>query len=530
VTVHERRAWGGKARSTQVPNSASGGRKPLPGEHGWRIFFGFYQNTVDTMRRVPWGSNQHGVFDNLVAAPQVDVARQGARDLVLPLGQLDPRPYTPREVVDLIVSVGVKHGLPPRDVARFAARMVVYFSSCQARRLGEWENTRWTDFTQADKCTLEFRREIINAVSQEVQASKAENTAANFSARVFEIVVYSLLGFGSNGPTFRIFDRPTNEAFIDPWLNVLTGLGVDLRLGAELVGWETASGRVSNAVVRDGAGSHSVQADWYISAMPVERARALWTTDMRTLDPALARMDALSTGWMNGLKIFLREPRPIVRGHVYCADSPWFVGTISQSQFWPFDFASTYGDGTAHESLSVIISNWNSPGVVFGKPATDCTPEEIVHEAWTQLKMHINDSAPGTLTDDLIVSWNIDPGMIPRNGHLVSGDPLVLPAVHERASRPDVTTAIPNLLLCGDYLNGEWFVANMESASFNARRAVNAILDRTGSTAPRVSAIPPYLPPEWEPLKQIDTALYTAGQPNLFDNKALDLILALLPH
>lgn len=30
VTVYERRAWGGKARSTEVPGSAAGGRRPLP--------------------------------------------------------------------------------------------------------------------------------------------------------------------------------------------------------------------------------------------------------------------------------------------------------------------------------------------------------------------------------------------------------------------------------------------------------------------------------------------------------------------
>src|SRR2546425_418490 len=44
VTVYERRAWGGKARSTEVPGSGSGGRKPLPGEHGFRFEFGFYRN------------------------------------------------------------------------------------------------------------------------------------------------------------------------------------------------------------------------------------------------------------------------------------------------------------------------------------------------------------------------------------------------------------------------------------------------------------------------------------------------------
>jgi len=37
VTVYERREWGGKARSTEVAGSAAGGRRPLPGEHGFRI-------------------------------------------------------------------------------------------------------------------------------------------------------------------------------------------------------------------------------------------------------------------------------------------------------------------------------------------------------------------------------------------------------------------------------------------------------------------------------------------------------------
>ena len=40
VDVYERGGdgFGGKARSFPVPNSATGGRKPLPAEHGFRFF------------------------------------------------------------------------------------------------------------------------------------------------------------------------------------------------------------------------------------------------------------------------------------------------------------------------------------------------------------------------------------------------------------------------------------------------------------------------------------------------------------
>ena len=521
VSIYESRAWGGKARSTSVPGTASGGRLPLPGEHGWRIFFGFYQNTVDTMRRIPFGSNDHGVFDNLVAAPQLDFARAGGPDLVLPLGQLDPRPYTPSQVIELLVAEGVRQGLPPQDLTRFVGRIAVYASSCRDRRIGEWENVSWHDFTQADQCSESFRRIAINALSHFIQASKAPNTSAAFSAEVFELVLYSLLGRGANGPTIRVLNAPTNTAFLDPWLSVLDGLGVSLNLGHELAAWTVSDNQVTGAAVNTPHNGRTVvKADWYVCALPVERARVLWNSDVLRADPSLAGMNRLSTGWMNGLKFYLREPRPLVKGHVYCTDSPWQVGCISQSQFWPADFAATYGDGRVRETLSVIISDWDMPGIVYGKPARDCTASEIAREAWAQLKSHLNDTATGTLTDDLILGWNIDPGMTTTSGgHLESQDPLVLPAVNERRYRPDVTTAIGNLFLAGDYLRSDWLVANMEAASFNARRAANAILAAAGSTGSPAAAIPPYEPAEWAALQRIDQLRYNTGQPNLLDHK-----------
>ena len=50
-----------------------------------------------------------------------------------------------------------------------------------------------------------------------------------------------------------------------------------------------------------------MQADWYVSAIPVERARRLWTSDILAADPHLGRMWNLDTDWENGMKFFLRE-------------------------------------------------------------------------------------------------------------------------------------------------------------------------------------------------------------------------------
>jgi hypothetical protein len=79
VTVYERNALGGKARSIPVPGTAAGGRRALPGEHGFRFFPGFYHHVPDTMRRIPFPGNPNGVHDNLVTADGGKWLRSGDR-------------------------------------------------------------------------------------------------------------------------------------------------------------------------------------------------------------------------------------------------------------------------------------------------------------------------------------------------------------------------------------------------------------------------------------------------------------------
>src|SRR3954469_11679117 len=79
VTVYERNALGGKARSIPVAGTGAGGRHALPGEHGFRFFPGFYHHVPDSMRRIPFPGNANGVWDNLVAANTGKWLRAGDR-------------------------------------------------------------------------------------------------------------------------------------------------------------------------------------------------------------------------------------------------------------------------------------------------------------------------------------------------------------------------------------------------------------------------------------------------------------------
>src|SRR6185295_15389474 len=74
VEVYERSAWGGKARSIDYPVGAG---LPLPAEHGFRFFPGFYTHIVDTMSRIPVpGVTAAFVYpDKFATADQITIAQ-----------------------------------------------------------------------------------------------------------------------------------------------------------------------------------------------------------------------------------------------------------------------------------------------------------------------------------------------------------------------------------------------------------------------------------------------------------------------
>jgi uncharacterized protein with NAD-binding domain and iron-sulfur cluster len=518
VTVYERRAWGGKARSMEVPGTGVGGRRNLPSEHSPRIFFGFYRNLPDTMRRVPFSSNPRGVFDNLVAAPMGGFVRIGEPMLSLPLGNLDPTAYTsPAQIRDTLLAAALKTNIPPQGAAHFADRIVVYLSSCDARRRGQWEYTPWAQFIAEDRYGEDYHSLLSRTFSHLLWATTAKQASVNILGKTFEWLIYNYLGRDSNGPPLRIFDLPTTEAFIGPWLSELRRLGVHLRNHHALKHFVVRDGRIAGARVRGPRGVGVVSADFYVCALPVALARERWTPEILALDPALAKMRNLIVGWGNGMKFYLRRHHPIVKGHVIYRDAPWVMGSISQAQFWAGDFATRYGDGTVHDCLAVVWVDWDAPGVLYGKPARKCTPDELAAEVWEQMKRHLA-TTESPLTDDLLHSWHIDPGLIPKSDGFHNEDLVTLLTVGAWDSRPQAGSAIPNLVLAGDYVrNGGWEMGHMEAANVSGRIAANEIIDRAGSQQAHVEVIQPYRPSEWEPLKRIDAERYKRGLANVFD-------------
>jgi len=521
VTVHERDALGGKARSITVTGTAAGGRRDLPGEHGFRFFPGFYHHVPDTMRRIQFPGNANGVWDNLVTASADKWLRAGDRADGGPfgLGPDSQQAMTVDGLRRILLDLLGQRDVPPQELAYFVERLLVFFTSSDERRYGQWEYVSWWDFVRAQDKSEQYKKELAAGLTRDLVAAKETIASTRTIGNMGEAFVWNILGRGNDGAPDRVLDLPTNEAWIDPWVAHLRSLGVRFALGHTVEGLEVEGGRIVAARLRDRRGRRRrVAADWFVLAMPAERARRVLGAQVRALDPSLNGLDELFVDWMAGIQFYLRRKVDITRGHMTFMDSQWALTGLTQGQFWAArDFSRDYGDGTVADCLSVDISDWDAPGLLDGRPAKQCTHAEVAREVWAQIRAH--HTAGDQLPDDILHSWFLDPGIawVASLRANRNSTPLLVNTVGSWPKRPQAHTQIPNLFLAGDYVQTNIDLATMEGGNESGRAAVAALLHAAGSTAspPRMYTL--YQAPELAQLKALDAQRYHAGQPNLLD-------------
>ena len=523
VDVYERKALGGKARSIPVAGTAAGGRKRLPGEHGFRFFPGFYHHVPDSMRRIPFKQNENGVWDNLIDAPETKSPRTEGRADGTVFG-IAPDPNearTPDGMRRLLLDAFHEDSLPPHELAYFVERVMVFVTSCDERRFGEWEHVSWWDFIKAEDKSDEYKKVLARGLTRAVVAAKERKASTRTIGNMGEAFVYNFQGRGNDGAPDRVLNAPTNEAWIKPWVKLLRSQGVRFHVGQKVAALRMRGGEVESARTVDRHGRrHTIEADWFVSAMPAERARRLWSPAVLRKDESLELMDELYVDWMNGIQYYLNKPFHVVRGHLTFIDAPWAVTALTQAQFWADrDFSRDYGNGQQVDSFSVDISDWDTPGIVYGKPAKECKPKQVAKEVFEQIKLHLNDNGEDILTDDMVDSWHLDPAIkwSRRRQRNSNDEPLLVNTVGTWEKRPTAKTEIPNLFLSGDYVQTDVDLATMEGANESGRAAVNALLEASGSKAESVQMYKLYDPPEFEAAKAIDRELYNQGQPNALD-------------
>ena len=520
---------GGKARSILISEKDSGYSNgqgsPLPGEHGFRFFPRFYKHVIDTMSRIPYGNRS--VADNLVETSRVEMARYGQHSIILP--SRSPRTMNDvREVLnDLPTVFGSNFGISSQEMAFFASRVWQIITSCEERRMQEYEKENWWDFIGAHTRSPAYQKLFGHGITRSLVAAKAHLASTKTIGNIFVQLLFDLIEPGPSSDL--ILNGPTNEVWINPWLKYLARLGVIYHPMTEAISIQTKNELIHSITVKQGDKSLDVQGDYYIAAVPIERMAQLVNSNVQDLDPRLGNLRQLSNNslsWMSGIQFFLSEDVPITHGHTIYVDSSWALTSISQRQFWPnIDFRQ-YKDGSIKGIISVCISEWDEKGL-NGKTAKECSREEIKIEVWEQLKRSINIGDSEILKDSFLRHWYLDSAIYLEKGKIATNEePLLVNLINTWALRPEATTQIPNLFLASDYVRTYTDLATMEGANEAARRAVNAILDATGSEAARCQLWNLHEPEIFEPWRMIDRVRYQQGLP--WDNSLVQWGLSAL--
>ena len=502
---------GGKAKSNTKPGSGTAGRKDLPGEHGFRFFPGFYRHVPDTMSRIPFGAAPHTVLENLISAPLGGIAQESKPLYTFPT-------HIPQTINDwrLVFQdwfARAELGLQPGEATYFITRLLTFMATCEKRRFAELENVTWWKYIGADIRSMQYRKLLARGLTRSLVAMRAEEANTRTVASILVQMIMSMTS--QSGTMDRVLNAPTSDAWITPWVTMLTGKGVTFTCDTEIVSLQSDGTTITDVTVKDSAGTQrSIQADYYIAAFPVEVAQQL-LVPLGSTAPSLDRIKNLKTEWMNGLQLYLKRDVPITAGHLICADSSWAVTVISQQQFWTGVPLDQHGDGTVKGLISIDISDWTQPGSkITTKRADQCTEHEIVKEVFAQLKAHLAATTDPIAQADFN-TWFLDPSIsFPGTPPVANSQPLLINTTGSWANRPHAHTEIANLFLASDYVRTNVDLATMEGADEAARRAVNALLSAAGSTAQPCQVFTYNEPAVFDRLKRVDEAFFNIGLPN----------------
>ncbi len=535
VTVYERmNAFGGKARSIPKPNSGIEQRQDLPGEHGFRFFPGFYRHVINTMQRIPFHKTEN-VAGNLVAATQSMLARFDHPPLVSIVGF----PRTWAEWKMLFHMLTESNGVSLKDNLHFLRCLWVMASSSMDRVNKEYDWIAYWTFIDAEHRSLAYQQLLGQGLTRSLVAMQAQTSSTRTIATVFCQMIYPMLDPTRHDD--RLLCAPTDIAWIFPWVSYLMTLGVQYELGKLVYGFEAYpdAPRLRSITV-DVKGvktllTHGQDFDYAISAIPVDGMTTILSfpsgKEFLAKAPGLAGVMQLQTRWMNGVQFYLDHDIPLVNGHVLYVSTPWALTGISQIQFWKQFELTTCGDGRKRCLLSVDISEWNTAGILIKKKACDCTHQEIATEVWAQLKRSHNvngqkvlpEEVPEFFMDDCINLERVDPyaksqlaGYKNPYGDHVNLEPLFINTVGSHRFRPKADFGFDNFFLASDYVRTYTDLATMEGANEAARRAVNALLERDGSAAPRAQVWPLDQPWYMQPWQALDAWRFRRGKPNLF--------------
>jgi uncharacterized protein with NAD-binding domain and iron-sulfur cluster len=554
----------------------------VPGEHGFRFFPAFYLHIWDMFQRIPvyeraptpggtadWTPTSRTVYDNVRRVVTKGVTVHNQPSLVFP----SELPRSAAEFLAILRELSML-GFTAGDVGTYLSRLLCYLSSSPLRRAQDLQNlsaydylvghnreTGINQYVYTPRCDALLRQMPRILVALDSIWGDARTNLSTY------LQLYLNMDRRDNKAD-GVLNGPTTESWLDHWYRHLVALGVRFVQGAAAqldppVFDPTQPPHLRPRAQVKLADGTRVRPDYTVVAVDAPGAEYI-TTALRAAGTGgtVARLDGFTTiapppdgplqpdatrphlrrnpysmdemgrvPWdrfqtLCGIQYYFDTEFQLLRGHMLLTGTEWALSSINQSGLWE-KRPILVRDGCT-SVLSVDIGDFNTPSAHLldefgqGKPARECTADEIAAEVWRQIISALTSSSG--FSGEEVMPWPawyaLDRSLIMATGPgqgqgrvLRNESPYLVPIVGDWDNRPGSAPWNPHdtswtwlppddvwledleqhnvwqarhggyqvhnnsVVFAGTWNKTFTRVTSMESACESGRHAVNAILD-----------------------------------------------------
>jgi len=464
VTIYERHnIVGGLARSKYYISK----NKKYPVEYSWRVYGTDYKNLLRVIGEIPLRKKKtKTVMDNLVKVCAYIFPVFGKEKIVL-------SHHSDRSTL-------IKHF---SAVDKFKMLDIILYSlTMSTDRMNSLDHIRWKD------CCNDLSPEARKYMVQLWGPVLGMDTTCMSFPTVARMIGLLLGGYVNSASCLFLMNQPTNDGWFDEWADYLQKKNVKIKTSHEIQDFKMKDGKISGVVVK-GDKTFEDQADYYVCGLSVEVIAKIVSKNKELSKTKLKDTIMLAKKGRQiqlSVQIFLDQKiiYPVKDKMIlYLPDTPWSLIIEPEDRAWN-DLYCT--DKRVKAILCVGICQTDAPGIVYNKPFTKCTREEIQKEVWEQIiksyeMSDIKTEKGETIDKANIVLFYMWDSFKFDKGKMDVSEPKFSNNVNSLKYQPENLTEIPNFLFATGYTKTDRYLYSMEAAAEAGTSCANEILKKNGS-------------------------------------------------
>lgn len=292
---------------------------------------------------------------------------------------------------------------------------------------------------------------------------------------------------------WSVFNKPTSEAWFDPWVKHLKNIDVTFKFGYKLNTIHVSNDKIEYVTVVDTENNHEyiVKNDYYVLAIsPFAMVDVLKRSVEEKPNKNLSNMldqftNLVQDGPHNQVSFRIGFDKAVEwigkRNPLILSDSEFNITIYRQDEFWKTDVylgpdIKSLWSGTACVSYD--------PGEIYQRPVNNLTKDEFRNEIFNQLSkdqgfnillkegcgMIFSELIPNIIYFEVWRTWEF-------NQPLTTSEPKYVDSIHTRPYQPNAVTPFHNMWLAGGHVKNSTDIWSMEAAAEAGRQAAGMIAE-----------------------------------------------------